>query len=290
MKIFIIPIEEKFRPKKQRFKYPKHNSDYGVEQDFYEYILNKKDMLTKNSSEADWFYLPIFWTRWHLNHNYGKEGLDELQKEVDSKIIDIKKTFTICQYDDGPIIKLGGCLNFLSSRKDSVSIDIPLLSSEHREPFFKKKKKYIASFTGRIGTHSIRSLMAQELSNKKDIFIKDGNFSVRFFVKTVLESYTSLCPRGYGGSSFRFFESMQLGVAPILIGDLDTRPFKKFIDWDKISFYRKNTEDLYEFLSSLKKEDLLFMGKNAKKIYEEQLAYQKWCDFILKELDERNKQ
>jgi hypothetical protein len=32
------------------------------------------------------------------------------------------------------------------------------------------------------------------------------------------------------------------------------------------------------------------MGKNAKKIYEEQLAYQKWCDFILKELDERNKQ
>ncbi len=289
MKIFIIPIDKRFRPKKQRFRYPKHNSDYGVEQDFYEYISKKHDVLTKNENEADWHYLPIFWTRWHLNHEYGKSGLEELQIEINKKIINPEKTFIICQYDDGPIVDLGCSLKFLSSRKSSDGIDIPLLSSKHKEPFFKKRKKYIASFTGRIGTHQIRKHMVDDLLNKDEFFIRDGNFSANFFVKKVLESYISLCPRGYGGSSFRFFESMQLGVVPMLIGDIDTRPFKKFIDWNNISFYAESTENLSGFLKSLDKENLLFMSKNAKKIYEENLAYGKWCEFVLKELNERLK-
>lgn len=290
MKIFIIPIEEKFKPRSQKFKYPKHNSDYGVEQDFYKYIIKKRDIVTNNAKEADWHYLPVFWTRWHLNHNYGKNGLEELQQEVNKKIINDKKTFTICQYDDGPIINLKNTLTFLSSRKTFDGIDIPLLSSKHKIPlFFKKTKKYLASFTGRVGTHEIRKSMEEELLNKDDILMRDGNFGSSFFIKTVLQSYSSLCPRGYGGSSFRFFESMQLGIVPILIGNLDTRPFKKFIDWDKISFYKKDSEDLYSFLKSLNKDDLLFMGGNAKKVYEEKLSYQKWCEFILKELNDKQK-
>ncbi|MFA7192125.1 MAG: hypothetical protein WC089_02395 [Candidatus Paceibacterota bacterium] len=284
MKIYILPIEEKFKPKSQKFRYPAHNSDFGVEQDFYIYLGKNKEIQTNNPDEADWHYLPIFWTRWHLNHNYGQEGLVELQKEVDKRIISKNKTFTICQYDDGPIVDLGNSIQFLASRKSNHGIDIPLLSKKHRQPFFKLKKIYTASFVGRISTYHLRKEMQQYLESEKDILIKDGNFSSRYFVKQMMKSFTSLCPRGYGGSSFRFFESMHLGVAPLLIGDIDTRPFKKFIEWDDISFYSNNMPEVIKILKT-RKQTLLEMGTKSKKIFENELDYQKWCKFVVKELE-----
>lgn len=284
MYIYIIPIEEKFRPKKQGFIYPIHNSDYGVEQDFYKFLQKNRYLITQDPQKADWHYLPIFWTRWHLNHNYGKDGLDELQEEVSKKIINDKKTFTICQYDDGPIVNLGKTIQFLASRKSEVGIDIPLLCATHKLPLFSKSKKYIASFIGRISTHKLRMEMSEVLFKEKNILIKNGSFSSRYFRNKILSSYISLCPRGYGGSSFRFFESMQLGVAPLLLGDIDTRPFKNFINWNIISFYTKNAGNLKNIILYKTKEELLLMGKIAKETYNDNLTYQKWCPYVLKEL------
>lgn len=285
MKIYIITVEERFRPQRQGFKYPVHNSDYGVEQDFYKFINNNQDIVTKNPDEADWHYLPIFWTRWHLNHNYGKEGLEELQEELKNKVIDESKTFTICQYDDGPVVNTGNIIQFLASRKGENGIDIPLLSSLHRKPIFPIKKKYLASFVGRISTNKLREKMVDVLSKEKDICISNGDFGSRYFVKKILSSFISLCPRGYGGSSFRFFESMQLGVTPLLLGEPDTRPFKNFIDWDIISLYAQNTDDLKNAIYTKTKEELLVMGRRAKEIYNNSLTYQKWCPYVLKELE-----
>lgn len=286
MKIYIIPTEEKFRPRKQGFKYPLHNSDYGVEQDFYRYIKNNKDIVSSDPEKADWHYLPIFWTRWHLNHNYGKEGVEELQKETSKLIVDESKTFIICQYDDGPVINLGKTVQFLASRKSEEGIDIPLLSSPHRIPLFSYSKKYLASFIGRISTHELRQKMSEELSKEKDILIIDGNLGSKYFVKNILKSYISLCPRGYGGSSFRLFESMQLGVTPLLLGEPDTRPFKKFLDWDIISLYSKTSSNLKDIIYSKTKEELIIMGKKAKEIFKNNLTYQKWCPYVIKELEQ----
>lgn len=305
MKIYILPINKKFQTEAQAYKYPQHNDDFGVEQDFLEYLFKNKDLLTDNCKEADWHYLPVFWTRWHVNHKYGKEGIDELQRGVDKVILDDCKTFTICQYDDGPIVNLGKAVTFLSSRMGKTGIDIPLLSSPHKENFSKLDKKYLASFVGSLEAHYIRKEMDGALKNRKGIYIFDShkrrsNLSQkllqayivlcfrdrsRFFVKKALQSYVSLCPRGYGGDSFRFYEAMQLGVVPFLIGDIDTRPFKKFINWDEVSFYTANANEIINIISSVRKEDLILMGKKAKAIYEEKLAYQKWCPLVLKELE-----
>jgi hypothetical protein len=285
MKIYIIPIEKRFRPLHQLLTYPAHNADYGVEQDFYQYLVKHSELLTDSPQEADWHYLPVFWTRWHLNHDYGKNGLEELQQEVVSKMLDSKKTFLICQYDDGPLVDTGEAIQFLASRKGPVGIDIPLLSSPHRFPFFTLKKKYLASFIGRASTHAIRKEMIDALSDRKDVLVADGSYGSRFFVKNTLRSFLSLCPRGYGGSSFRLFESMQLGVVPFLIGDQDTRPFKKFIQWDTVSFYSSTVDGLQSVLDSVKSEQLIAMGQAAKMVYENDLAYQKWCPYVLKELE-----
>ena len=276
---------EVLRPKSQKFNYPKHNNDYGVEQDFYDFLQANQEYLTNSTIEADWHYLPVYWTRWHLNHHYGNSGLQELQGYVDEVILEDSKTFTICQYDDGPIIDLGKTVQFLSSRKTLNGIDIPLLCKNHSRPWFTQKKQYLASFVGRIKTHPIRLQMFKELKDLEGIFIQDGNMSTRKFIRLLLQSYLALAPRGYGGSSFRFFEAMQLGVPPILLGDLDTRPFKKFLPWDLVSKYVKSIPELMDFLNQKTKSEFLIMGEESAIFFVNNLTYQKWCPYVFKELE-----
>jgi hypothetical protein len=285
MKIYILPINERFKPYSQSWNYPHHNKAFGVEQDFLSFLNKNAEITVQSPRSADWHYLPIYWTRWHLNHDYAKTGLDELQQATSQIILDDKKTFTICQYDDGPLVDLGLATIFLASRKTSSGIDIPLLCSPHRVPFFKPSKKYLASFIGRLSTYSIRQQMAEVIKNRNDIFLFDGDKGSQFYLKKMLQSQVALCPRGYGGSSFRFFEAMQLGITPILIGDIDTRPFKKYIDWDKISFYLSSTNGLNDMLDSFDENIARQMGIKAADIWHQELTYQRWCKYVLKELE-----
>jgi len=284
MKIYILPCHKSFQPPSQPFIYPQENINYGIEQDFFLYLHKNKDLLTVTPSAADFHYLPIFWTRWHLNHNYGKDGINELQKEVNSSIIDENKTFTICQYDDGPLVRIGKTIQFLSSRKTKKGIDIPLLRNKLQKPLFKPKKKYLASFIGRISNHPLRKEMQADLSDSKEVYIQDGIVDTKKYINNILSSYICLSPRGYGGGSFRFYESMQLGVVPLLIGDIDTRPFKRFINWDNISYFAKNTKEIKRILISTNKTTLLRMGKEANEIYQHFLNFNNWCKYVIEEL------
>lgn len=226
-----------------------------------------------------------------------------MQAEVSRVLLDDKKTFTICQYDDGPMADLGAGKVFLSSRMAQAGMDIPLLSNAHPAPGT-VNKKYLASFVGNFSSHPVRQKMADALKGAGGIFMFDSHkkrnrvsgkllqlfimifFSDRanFFVRKTREAYVALCPRGYGGSSFRFFEAMQLGVVPFLIGDMDTRPFKDVIKWDNISFYTNDTGRVMDMINAVDKKTLLAMGQEAKKVYEEKLAYQKWCPLVIEKL------
>ena len=283
MKIYLLPVDQKLQPPSQIFQYPHHNEDYGVEQDFHRYLLDHKELTVAKPESADWHYLPVYWTRRHLNHYYGQRGLGILKEEIDKIILDDSKTFTICQYDDGPLLNLGSTTEFLASRKSKEGIDIPLLSTPHQIPLVKPAKLYLASFLGRF-SHEIRQQMAQMLKGREDIYIYDGDQGTQVFVEKMLASYVSLCPRGYGGSSFRFFEAMQLGVVPFLVGDLDTRPFKNFIHWDEISFFTNSVTELAALLDAVPPAILLEMGEKARCLWENNLTYQKWCSYVLKEL------
>jgi len=282
MKIFILQVDKKFQPDKLPFPYPSYNSEFGVEQDFLSYLENNPNLVTLDESEADWFYLPIFWTRWHVNHNYASECLQELQNEVSK--FESDKIFTVCQYDDGPVVDLGNALIFYASRKEKEGLDIPLLASDLPYNHNVVSERYLASFVGRLSTHPVRSQMAELLKNRNDINIVDGNCGIDFFINQMLESRIALCPRGYGGSSFRFFEAMQLGTVPMLIGDIDTRPFKNWVNWSECSFYLEDVNKINEFLDVVKNVDLNLMGENARMVRKE-LGYGKWPIFVIMELE-----
>lgn len=287
MKIHVLNIDSSLQPEKQPFRYPSHSRDYGIEQDFFLFLNKNPQYLVNSASEADFIYLPVFWTRWLLNHDFGKKDLHLLQNAVDKINKFSEKTFTICQNDDGPMIDLKNAIVFLGSRKTDEGLDAPLLCDPHRLPFFIPGKKYLASFIGRTDTHQVRQSMKSILSSNKNILILEGNLGTRKYVKTMLNSYVALCPRGYGGSSFRFYEAMQLGVVPFLIGEPDTRPFKKFIPWEEISEYTADVENVVPILNGKTIDEWKAKGLLAKKFYENELSYGKWGKYVLKTLEEK---
>ena len=297
MKIYILNIPPALQPPKQNFQYPAHNRDYGIEQDFLIWLKKQKDILTNNPNEADWHYLPVFWTRWHINHNFAEkgEGLAQIHAEVDKVIIDDAKTFTISQFDGGTLINTGKTIVFTGARTTNPGIDIPILCSKHKKPPLPIRKKYLASFNGTFDTHPVRMEIQNKYKDSDDVLV-EGGVPTRFYKRwfwaknfnlNTLASYIALCPRGTSCNSFRFFEAMQFGVAPCLIGDQDVRPFKKFIQWDEMSYYAASIDELDDVLRYMNKKEAIEKGKKAYQYWKNEIYYQRWCKYVLMELDER---
>jgi hypothetical protein len=105
-------------------------------------------------------------------------------------------------------------------------------------------KEYLASFSGR-NCIPLRGRLLRMPWRRKDIFISDTSKTFDAFThqahgkQDAQERYTAvairskfmLCPRGNGATSIRFFEAMQLGIAPVLISDTWVLPDGP--DWEK---------------------------------------------------------
>ncbi len=287
LKIYTLPVEEKFMPRNHIQYYPIHNKRYySVEQDFFDYLNNNPELLTDNPKEADWHYLPIFWDNFYGLRNHSLDDAPEVQIQFHISIIDDRKTFTICKYAPGTHIKTGKMILFSCSRNSEKDIDIPLLCDKHQFST-NSKKKFLASFVGLIWTHEIRDALKSYYAKNERVEIIDANKNTQLFVNTMLESYIALCPRGTGTGSFRFYEAMQLGIVPFWVGNIDSRPFKKYIDWDSISFFSNTVEGVDKILNEYanKLEELLEKGRRAKQVFEDELYYQKWCKYVLMELE-----
>src|SRR5471030_3107737 len=136
--------------------------------------------------------------------------------------------------------------------------------------------------------------MEKRFRNNPEILIQ-GGLPTRFYKRWLwaknfnlrtMESYVALSPRGTSCNSFRFFEAMQLGTAPCLIGDVDVRPFKNFIPWDEISYYASTVDELENLLVNLDKNEAIEKGKKARQYWKNELFYQKWCKYIIRELEQ----
>jgi hypothetical protein len=95
-------------------------------------------------------------------------------------------------------------------------------------------KEHLASFFGACGKLPVRHQL-MTLSDRPDFLMRNTTAPFvgaihrgddltlaafkRDYVHTSLASKFVLCPRGMGPSSIRLFESMELGVAPVVIGD-----------------------------------------------------------------------
>jgi hypothetical protein len=214
--------------------YPPHQTSLQLEDQAEQYFQRNFQRI-----QTDLIYCPIKWTAYHINGNYGtdEKELRLLQNYVKT-LPKNQKYFTIVQYDDGLLVDFPNCVVFSAGGKPDNAIPIPLVSDRHNVTI--PTKKYLASFMGNPKTHPIREMMIECLKNEPDIYIGSG--SVKEFEDVTAQSYFSLCPRGYGKTSFRMYEAMEMCSVPVYISDEHWVPFYNKLDWSKFSLLEMATE------------------------------------------------
>ena len=141
------------------------------------------------------------------------------------------------------------------------------------------EKKYLASFVG-YPSHIIRKKLHKTWKDHPDIFISVAKGYHHFvdknkvsaetaqqnYLNTLRSSHFSLCPKGRGPASIRQFESMQMGIAPVIISDNWLPP--SFVDWDSCTIIIKENQikNLHNILTA-RKDESEEMGQNARKIF-----------------------
>ena len=259
--------------------YPPHNKSKGIEAYFYKYLDNE------NIYKSNLCYLPIQWTSYLISKNYGKD-IKDLEKFCSNLIINDphKKFFTIVQYDGGALVKINNCIIFSSGGmfntpklNNQSYIDLPLITSPHNYEG-NDKKKYKVSYLGR-NTHPVRKTIEKKLSNIDGYLIKniksDGinNRDTKRFRKIMGSSIFSICPRGYGPASFRFYESLEMGAIPIYISDDFVLPYSDILDWNKLCLLigldeiDSIPEKVNKIIESNKHIEMSKYGKNCFKKY-----------------------
>ena len=232
-------------------------------------------------------YIPVKWTNFQIEgwFQYKKTEMQNLLDEWIQKNPSENGYFTIVQYDDGPLLRLPE--NTIIYGACSGHIPIPLIYEDKNNTLdsYKKKmfteKNILCSFVGNITSNGIMPNVRQEMFNK---FNNNSNFKMinsggwtpsvdkslqDIFINTTIDSKFALAPRGYGRSSFRFFECFQLGTIPIYIwNDINWSPFQNVIDYNKlcIVIHISEIHNLEEKMLSISEEDYNNMFKYYSEI------------------------
>ena len=198
-------------------------------------------------------YLDVYWHNvFHLNGG-SKKVMDKMRKNIETvcqnAVRDGKRVFTVCQWDD----------LFMEGRKpanltvfsvgNTFNVPLPLivedrlytLQRQTRIPF--EQKTLLCSFIGST-THSVRHRVVSAFQNvPRTVMCQRASWNIevpadhiRDFIETTQKSKFGLAPRGYGPSSFRFFEIMEMGVIPVYIHDGENAlPYQEYLDYSRFS-------------------------------------------------------
>lgn len=271
-------MSEKFRPKLRNHSYPPFKNGMYIEEYFF---YNWPQILNKCCH-----YIPIFWQnvycanrdKTHAPIDYKNISSKELEEVVNIECKIAKDNnmipFTICQWDDNIEIPKPDNLVVFSA---GTSTDIPLplivedkqfrLERLERIPF--KNKTYLCSFVG-CATHPLRKYIEKVYSSIPEYkIVVHSNWQVNVdkdrmneFVTITQQSKFMLAPRGYGPSSFRFFEAILAGVIPVYIHDGDNAlPYQDEIDYSKfaIVMHMKDIGNLDKIMRTITEQQYKIM-------------------------------
>lgn len=200
-----------------------------------------------------YLYVDVFWH--NVFHAYGVPAAVAALAPLIQQLCHTAKEkhltpFTVCQWDDGTCLSAAKPDNLVVfSLGQSVDVPLPLIvedTTEHllnlpRLPY--EQRHVLCSFVGTI-THPLRARMVDALQGQQGFeFHTNQAWSsdvpsdlVQQFVSTTQHSLFALAPRGYGPSSFRFWEICQMNVVPVYVHDGDNAlPFRDILDYSKFA-------------------------------------------------------
>jgi hypothetical protein len=275
--------------------YPFYHEGDDLEKYFINFYFKNKQEFDKTGYE----FIPV---RWTIIYNESGHLIPQLQQDLYS-LDSNKKYFTISQHDDAPHQVLPpNTLNFAAGGNMSNTIPIPLICSPIKKQL-KNEKDIYCSFVGSVSqnlggfstiAHQIRMRMLETLVENSNYILKPKYWSheinenrQELFLNLTSRSKFTLCPRGYGASSFRLYEAMQLNSIPVYIYYKQPYlPFSEKIKWDEICVLieHEDTFNLDEKLKNITEDTQKQMLLKINQVYKEYFTLEKMCENILKKL------
>ncbi len=269
-------------PKPKYPTYPPYHSGLYLEDYFMDYVDRQELPLSRQ-------YIKVGWTSYYNNG----ENRNNLKEYLSNLSFD-KKYFTVCQHDDAPQERLpddtlvfcaGG--NYNGPNK----IPIPLICSKISiKP--SKEKNILCSFVGSV-THPIRERLLYQYCNDPEFFLYASNWSptissnqIDIFLDATSKSKFVLCPRGYGNTSFRLYEVMQMGAIPVYVSDEHALPWSDELDWNNFSILIKPNEipEIKNILKNISDDHYQNMVNFISKKYDEYFSLEGMCNQIIKRI------
>jgi len=216
---------KKYLVKAQSPAYPPYHTGPYLEEYFLYYYFKNIEKF-KNVKHQ---YIPVLWTELYL---HVASLVDDLQNDLNELDKD-KFYFTVSQHDDAPFQQLPpNTINFSAGGNQPNTTPIPLICSPITD-VKEVEKDIFCSFVGSITaplegwglvSHNLRMKMLETLVDKKECVLKPKSWTNEvkkdrqdMFLDLTARSKFTLCPRGYGATSFRLYEAMQLKSVPVYI-------------------------------------------------------------------------
>jgi len=271
--------------------YPPFKNGFYMEEYFLNHVSTKNITMDKQGRR----YIPALWTNFQIEQWF-PQRYEEMQRTLDKWISENPSKngyFTVVQHDDGPMLRLPS--NTIIYGACTGNLQLPLIYqdlSNKLENIPKKtfkNKSILCSFVGSI-THNVRKTIIETYQKnlKFKFSINHGwtnNVAVdnqKTFIDYTVNSKYALAPRGYGRSSFRFFEIFKLGTIPVYVWD-DTEwlPYKNVLDYDKfcISIHISEIDLLEELLMSINQTQYEKMFSEYEKI-KHMFELEYMCEYI----------
>ena len=219
-------------------------------------------------------FLPIGWTNCHLKcSDTQREELQAFVNGLDRSLsyfsvvqiarglhhhelnITVPDDLDVLFFSAGGRTQCGRCKN----------IDIPLLKTVL--PQYTGDKNILASFIGTIQNHPVRGEL-EKLYKDSMLFMKSHDR----WADIMGRSYFSLAPRGFGVTSFRLFESIQVGSIPVYIyNEYPMLPYADRISWDKLAVLTNESDihdgRLLKRLLDADVDDMLQYGRHVRHMF-----------------------
>lgn len=260
----MINVHEQFRPH-IKVDYPPNNKII-----FEEWFASRWSAIIQDGVNR--IYLPVFWTSYYVNNNYGKDqkALSELQTFINS-LDKSKKYFTILQYDDGILNDISGLdIKVFGSGGGRIDYPIPLLTMPH--PYtFDVRMDVFCSFAGGM-THPIRKDLMNRYSFK--YFMHKKPIPIDNYCQLLARSRFHFCPRGYGKTSFRICESLQFGAIPVYISDEFILPYHKDFNEYGVLIPSSEIRNIDRILKAIPQHEIEKKQERGRKAYQELYSYE----------------
>lgn len=176
--------------------------------------------------------------------------------------------------------------NPLKALKDFFKIELIKTKAKFGKSRFLKVPRFLPAWERGLLLHHLKKSTKLETNFLLRSQYKGGattpeqnDLVEREFYLNIYENLFTICMRGFGNYSVRFFQTLSLGRIPVLIDTDSSIPFSKFISKEKFFVRvpyddRKKTDDyLVRFLSEKSEIELIEFQKGCREVWEK--YYQK---------------